>query len=360
MHHYSPIPRFFVLLLCLGISPRLHAAPATAPGEDVAALVSEIQAMKDPQMDMSRVNDAAYRESFGQQVYQFRITRGDRIKALYERFPHEPSVWKLMVDRWTDLARFGMKDAVIGETTPMLAAASDAQRADLLYVRAEAWVWPQLFRKDATKAVDEFLQAAPKDVRGSDLLFFLAQGEPNPDKRAEMYLRAAAPDYALSPYCSLAAGKAIETKAVGKTLDLSFQDVITGKPISLQKDLKGKIVVLIFWATWCGPCRAQMPGEFDLYNQYKSKGVEFIGISLDQSEAEGGLKALKTYLNDNAIPWPQYYQGNGVDSEFSSKLGVKGIPEILIIDRDGKVACAADGRLKMALDEMLKTDPGAR
>jgi len=310
--------------------------------------------MKPPQMDEAKLNDTAYRESFQKQALQFEMDRSDKINALYTRFPQNPKVKKLMLDRWLKLARFGETDIVIKETTPILAASTDpAERIDLLYVRAEAWAWTHMFQKQATEAVDEFLTAAPTDVRGGELLFFLAEGETDPKKQAQIYRRAAADVYADSVYQKSAAGKALQADAIGKPLELSFNDFTSGKPISVQKDLKGKIVVIIFWATWCGPCKAELPNEKRIYAAFKDRGVEFISVSLDETEKEGGSKALKSYLAENPIPWPQYYQGNGVASEFSSKLGVASVPQIFVIDREGKFACTADGWLESALNKML-------
>jgi thiol-disulfide isomerase/thioredoxin len=123
----------------------------------------------------------------------------------------------------------------------------------------------------------------------------------------------------------------------------------------VQKDLRGKIVVIDFWATWCGPCRAQMPRNKQLYAKYKPRGVEFLGVSLDPPEAEGGLKALKDYVAENHVPWPQFYQGRGVDSEFSSRWGVDAIPTMFVVGRDGKLATAnAGGKLEIVLREMVE------
>ncbi len=59
-----------------------------------------------------------------------------------------------------------------------------------------------------------------------------------------------------------------------------------------MKSLKGKVVVIDFWATWCGPCVAEMPNMKKLYAEYKDKGVEFVGVSLDKSKEQGGLDKL--------------------------------------------------------------------
>ena len=77
--------------------------------------------------------------------------------------------------------------------------------------------------------------------------------------------------------------------------DLSFNDAITGAEISMER-LRGKIVVVDFWATWCGPCVAEMPRMNELYAKYHDKGVEFTGVSLDHPRDESGLDSLKAFV----------------------------------------------------------------
>ena len=92
-----------------------------------------------------------------------------------------------------------------------------------------------------------------------------------------------------------------------------------------------------------------------LYAQYKDKGVEFIGVSLDNPEDKGGLTALKKYVSENDIAWPQYHQnGKGGDKNFSSGWGVRSIPTIFVIDADGKLASTdARGKLETLIPELL-------
>jgi thiol-disulfide isomerase/thioredoxin len=124
---------------------------------------------------------------------------------------------------------------------------------------------------------------------------------------------------------------------VGQPFELSFNDAITGAPISVQA-LKGKIVVINFWASWCRPCLDELPKKKALYEKVHGHGVEFIGVSLDLPEKKHGLERLKKCVAANQIPWPQYYQGNGWESAFSKGLGIDSIPHTLIVDANGNLA----------------------
>jgi thiol-disulfide isomerase/thioredoxin len=114
-------------------------------------------------------------------------------------------------------------------------------------------------------------------------------------------------------------------------------------------------VVVDFWATWCGPCVAEMPKMKELYAQYRSRGVEFIGVSLDQPRKQGGLKRLAAFVQANGIAWPQYYQGHGWNSPFSASWGIHSIPRVFVVDQAGKLYSAdARDKLETLIPELLK------
>jgi hypothetical protein len=95
-----------------------------------------------------------------------------------------------------------------------------------------------------------------------------------------------------------------------------------------------------------------MPKMKQLYAEYKDKGVEFIGVSLDQKE--GGLEKLKEFVHKEGIRWPQYFQGDGWNSKFSMSWGINSIPAVFVVDQEGKLySVEARGKLESMIPELL-------
>jgi len=106
---------------------------------------------------------------------------------------------------------------------------------------------------------------------------------------------------------------------------------LQGNPVILER-LKGKVVLLDFWATWCGPCVSEMPAVIELYRQYQGENFEIIGISLDKK-----LNDLNAFIEKNNMTWPQYFDGKGWDNRYAKILGIKSIPTTVLIDKNGIV-----------------------
>jgi thiol-disulfide isomerase/thioredoxin len=169
-------------------------------------------------------------------------------------------------------------------------------------------------------------------------------------------------DYPDSFRGRLVQGELRQRERIGEPFELEFTDAISGRHVSM-KDLRGKVVVVEFWATWCGPCLREIPEMKRLYEKYHDLGVEFIGVSHDIPEEDDGLKALKEVVVREQISWPQYYQGHDNQrvvtgeptGDFSEFWGISGIPTVFLIDADGKLySTEARWRLDTLIPRLLK------
>ena len=104
-----------------------------------------------------------------------------------------------------------------------------------------------------------------------------------------------------------------------------------GKEVKFPDDYKGKVVLLDFWATWCGPCVAEIPNVVANYEKYHEKGFEILGISLDNANAE---EKLASFTKDKKMPWPQVYDGKGWGAAIGKTYGIDSIPAVFLVDGD--------------------------
>ena len=110
--------------------------------------------------------------------------------------------------------------------------------------------------------------------------------------------------------------------------------LLSGAPFD-AKSLTGKVVLVDFWATWCGPCVAEIPNVLAAYEKYHAKGFEVVGISLDEDR-----ETLQKFVTEQKIPWPILYEkpaGEGWRHPLSTFYGISGIPTVILIGRDGNV-----------------------
>jgi thiol-disulfide isomerase/thioredoxin len=120
---------------------------------------------------------------------------------------------------------------------------------------------------------------------------------------------------------------------------------VDGKPVNFSS-FKGKVVVLDFWATWCPPCRSEIPGYVKLQEKYKDKGLVIIGVSLDQA----GPDVVKKFIGDFHLNYQVVMGDEAVVQAFG---GVEGIPTTFIIDRTGKIRDKKVGAMETAEYEQV-------
>jgi thiol-disulfide isomerase/thioredoxin len=119
--------------------------------------------------------------------------------------------------------------------------------------------------------------------------------------------------------------------AVGKPFPDFAEKDLTGNPLTLAA-YKGKLVLVDFWATWCGPCVDELPNVLAAYKKYHNQGFEIVGISLDEEQAK-----LTGFLKDQGVTWAQYFDGKGWQSKLAVKYGVQSIPATFLLDGEGTI-----------------------
>jgi peroxiredoxin len=177
--------------------------------------------------------------------------------------------------------------------------------ANIVYMKA--MFYDQVFHDQAKAA--ELVKQLQHDFQGTEFV-------------AELEKREAA---------ELAAHQMQAALTVGaKFPDFNETDV-AGKPLSIAND-KGRVVLIDFWATWCAPCRAELPNVLATYRKYHDQGFEIIGISLDQDQAK-----LTSFTKSMFMTWPQYCDGKGWQNKLALKYGIESIPATFLLDGEGKI-----------------------
>ena len=100
-----------------------------------------------------------------------------------------------------------------------------------------------------------------------------------------------------------------------------------GTPVDLAA-MRGKVVLLDFWATWCGPCREEVPNVVAAFQRFHNQGLEVVGVSLDKD-----LNAMSQFTAENNMTWPQSFDGQGWNNGLARHYGVHAIPAMYLFDK---------------------------
>ena len=282
---------------------------------------------------------------------------------------HDPAA-KMKLESLMMLGRFGDEKAAADMAayaaslinSPSRDLAKEAQRLVLV---SEA---QQVLTSGDVKAADglvekttAMLTADPDDVQTAGLAMQLASAfehMPGGDGVAAMAYRSFGPAMAKSSNEQVRkmgesfAGTLRRLSLPGHPMEISGT-LLNGQKFD-PKTLAGKVVLIDFWATWCGPCVAEIPNVLEQYEKYHKDGFEVVGISLDQER-----EALQKFVDEQKLPWPILFEepdGDGWQHPLATFYGISGIPTVILIGRDGNVITldARGEKLGERLDALFK------
>lgn len=341
--------------IALFLSAAIGPAAVAAADRPAREILSDLNAARIPAYDPSRRAEPGYIEKLQQEFLEMGAKRDALILELFRVDPDHAGLSELMAEHWRRMPPAGPNELKLKqEIDDVLARSKDEKlRAEALFARAQAG----LYKSQQTgvldlSGVDEFVRARPTDPRAEQLLY-MASFVTRDDKAKQSVEERILKEYPKSRVAEAVLGARRQREAIGKPLELEFTDAVSGSTVSI-KNLKGKVIVLDFWATWCGPCVAQMPHMKQLYTRYHGQGLEIIGVSLDVAKEDGGLESLRRFVKENGITWPQYYQGKFWDGDFSRSWGINAIPAVFVVDTDGKLAAILGSeKIKDQLEQIV-------
>lgn len=236
-----------------------------------------------------------------------------------------------------ELAKFteSLKDdprpaiAKMMELQTLMAAAANLPRAD------------QQQRQAFVTELKEYLSGKEEFSR-EDLMLAMSAGQALEqaqanEQAADLYqeiakLAAASDDAQIKSYGKRFEGMARRVNLLGSKMDV-FGPTLDGEELKWE-NYRGKVVLIDFWATWCGPCIAELPNLKDNYKIYHSRGFDVVGVSLDNDRAK-----LDEFIEKHEIAWANIYDSdsNGWENPLAQYYGISGIPTAILVDKEGKV-----------------------
>ncbi|MFA6133133.1 MAG: TlpA disulfide reductase family protein [Phycisphaerae bacterium] len=357
---------------CLAKSPATAPASATsvatsqASGDIPDPVIAEILAQVSPK-DMP-ADRSAMVKSLGEHLDKA-LTLGQAALDKYPQASNRHVVLNMMLDAALLKVRFSGDPTLTAKAEELSRQIVDSNAPRAEKLKADFFVTRQeLFGKDRTagkvepnevaSAIDAFVaryDSTPYKARSLAMGALLARTG-GQDAQADKMLDLLQKDYAQDEEIRSFLRMAGRSPDVGSPFVAQLTK-LDGSKLNLPGDMMDKVYVVDFWATWCGPCVAELPHMKDVYAKYQPKGAEFVGISLDTADSRD---KLEKFIKDEQIPWIQTFSGASWADPTSSKYGVQSIPAVWVIGRDGKVISSnARETLETILDKALATPTSA-
>ena len=139
-------------------------------------------------------------------------------------------------------------------------------------------------------------------------------------------------------------------RAIGEPFELTFTST-AGERIDIQ-EMKGHVVVVVFWATWCANCRQEIRRLDAMHQRLRSRGLRVVGVSLDDSRP-----ALEGFMARDRITWPVHFDGKQWDSDLARRFGIRAIPAVYVIDKSGVLRAVRSGDIESLVERLLEKNP---
>ena len=288
----------------------------------------------------------ASREEMMAQLRAWFVTQRTASDAFIQAFPGDPRRWQakmFSLRSGLQLRRMGGEAASPDADQAVLDEVMGAPDAPLT-VKGEAAFFNAAFKTSGIdpakpetyaafhKAAADFLAKFsdhPLASQMQSLQLRVLTTDPTPEGAEALKKLAASTDPKIAEAAnSIVTHRQVLADMKSKPVDLKFT-AADGQPVDLV-NLRGKVVLVDFWASWCGPCMAEMPNVVATYQKLHGKGFEILGVSLDQDKA-----SMEGALRKQGMTWTQYFDGAGWKNKISSGFGINSIPAAWLIDKKG-------------------------
>ena len=358
--HTKSLVHVLLLIGLLILQPRLFAQekPRYTLPNDPAKAWAEVekgqQPLRAPDDWQSHEPTAEQVAEFQKQVRQTATSFADKAREFIERFPTDENIGDARVTIVQALnyavaagdTNAERQIATFVSTVLADRSITEDERVEvLLYSGNTALmkkVGMRLFTEGMSKLGEEFdtasiesMRSALKQFPTNSLLYTMlvgvaqrSTGERQKELATEIINAPGAPPGAKTLAEHILKGT--KPYQVGRPLEIHFT-ALDGREVDLAK-LTGKVVLVEFWSATCGPCVAEMPTVKAVYEKLHDRGFEVVAISLDDKET-----ALRRFVKEKELPWPQHFDGKGWENRFAVQYGIYSIPTMWLVDRQGNL-----------------------